>query len=62
VTPDQDITVRLTALTRAIEAWEPNSDFIHPTNRQEIRTDRVLATARKFEAYLRGDTQENPDA
>lgn len=57
---DRDAGIRLAALDRAIEAWEGNKEYVEGggsgfVNKRsaDIRTDRILATAAKFEAYLR---------
>lgn len=46
--------IRLTALDRALSAWEDNREYVEHA-RNDVRTPRILATAKAFEAYLRGD-------
>ena len=49
----EQMGIRIAALDRAIEVWAPNKEFVSP-NGKDIRTGRVLDTAKAFEAYLRG--------
>jgi predicted RNA-binding protein len=52
------MTIRLTALSRAIEAWRESKEFTGQVNRTDLRMDQIVVTARKFEAYLRGGEAE----
>jgi hypothetical protein len=54
VTGDREMGIRMAALDRAIQAWEKSGEFVRQANGADLRTDRILATAAKFETYLRG--------
>ena len=55
--PDnKEIALRLTALDRALEAWQENREFLR-NDRVDVRTPRIIATAKEFEKYLSGTAE-----
>lgn len=48
---EQQVQLRCHALTYAVEAWRDHRDFPH-RGQDDDRTDRIVATAEKFAAFL----------